>query len=85
MATFRSVLSRWIFAVAVFFVGFSSIGAASLTSPFQGPVDPVRFSLSVDPRIVSGPVGADPLSRCDAAVRHLKELVLTHCAVSMSA
>jgi len=87
MATFRSVLSRWIFAVAVFYGGFISLGAAfaPLGPSFQGSSDPVRLDVSVESRIISGPMEVKSFSRHNEALNRLGELVFTHHAISVSA
>lgn len=87
MATFRSILSRWAFAVAIFFISFApmSTAFALLSSSFQGPVVPVGFSLFADPEIISSPIEANLLFRGDTVAKHLGERVLTHWAISTSA
>ena len=86
MATFRSVLYRWVFAVAVFFGSFISLGAvfAPRSSPFQGSPDPLRLDSLVELRIASGPVEAKFSSRRALILGRLEELVLTHRAISAS-
>ena len=87
MATFRSILSRRIFAVAVGGVGFVSLGAvfAPLTPSFQVSSDPMCVGLSMDLKIVSGLAEVEPSSHRDAALARLEELILTHRAISVSA
>jgi hypothetical protein len=87
MATFRSVLFRWIFAGSVFCGSFISLGAvfAPLSSSFPGSLDPMRLGPSVESRVVSGPVERKPSFRRSEAVSRLEELVLTHRAISVSA
>ncbi len=87
MATFRSILSRWIFLSAVFFGSLISLGAvfAPLSPSFQGPFDPMRFGSSVETRVVSGLAEAMSPSLRDPALGRLEELVLTHRAISTSA
>ncbi len=87
MATFKSILSRGIFAVAVFCLSFSSMGAifAPFSPSFQGPLDPMRLSPPVEARIVSGPTKAKSFFRRDAALGRLTELVLTERAITTSA
>ena len=87
MATFRSVLSRWIFVAAVFCGSFTSMGAAfaPLSPSFQKSFDSMRLGPSMESRIVSGPMEAKSSSRRDAALSRLGELVLTHRAISTSA
>jgi len=87
MATFRSILSRWVFAVAIFCVSLTSIGAAfaPLNLSFQGPFDPVRVGSSLGSRMVSVPVEVKSSASRDTAFSRLEELVLTHRAISVSA
>ena len=87
MATFRSVLSRWIFVAAIFCGSFTSMGAAfaPLSPSFQGSLDPMRLGSSLESRIVSGPMETKFSSRRDAALSRLEELVLAHRAISISA
>ena len=86
MATFRSVLFRWVFAGAVFFGSFGSLGAvfAPLSSPFQGPPGPMRLGLLMELRATSGPVEAKLSSRRDMILGRLEELIITHRAISAS-
>ncbi|MFH1800453.1 MAG: hypothetical protein ABH891_06385 [Candidatus Omnitrophota bacterium] len=86
MATFRSVLYRWVFAGAVFCGSFTSLGAvfAPLSSPFQGSPDPVRLGPPVELKIVFDPVEAKLSSRRDVILGRLEELILTHRAISAS-
>ncbi len=87
MATFRSILSRWKFAVAVFCVSLASMGAAfaPLSPSFQGPLDPMRLGPPVESRIVPGPAEAKSSFCHDTALSRLEELILAHRAISTSA
>jgi hypothetical protein len=86
MATFRSMLYRWMFAGVVFCAGFASMGAvfAPLSSPFQGFPGPMRLGPPFEPEIVSIPVESKLSSRRDTVMGRLDELVLTHRAISTS-
>ena len=86
MATFRSVLCRWMFAGAVFCGSFASLGAvfAPLSSPFQRFPDAMRLGPSVEVGILSGSVEAKPSSRHAMILSRLEELVLTQRAISAS-
>jgi|GEM_PF-1862075 len=87
MVTFRSILSQWIFTVAIFCVSFTSLGAAfaPLSPSFSGSLDSMRLSFSMELRIVSGPGETQSPSRRDSVLSRLEERILTHRAISVSA
>ena len=87
MATFRSVLSRWIFLVVVFLGSFTFMGAAfaPLSPSFQAPFGSTCLGPSVGLKIVSDPIEPKSFHRHDAALSRLETLTLTYRAISVSA
>lgn len=85
MATFRSILSRWIFLGAIFFGSFISMGAAwvPLSPSLQVPLDPMRLGPLRELRPVSGPVEATSSQR-DSVLSRLGMLVFTERAIATS-
>ena len=86
MATFRSVLCRWVFAGAVLFGSYISLGAifVPLSSTLQRSPDLMRLGPLVELRITSGSVETKLSSRHNVVLDRLEELVLTHLAISAS-
>ena len=87
MATFKSFVLRWMFAIAVFLGSFVSFGAAfaPYSPPHHAFSGTERLNLFSDPRTLSGTALTRSLSRQDAALDRLGELVLTHRAIAVSA
>ena len=87
MATFRSVLTRWIVLVVVLCGSFSSTGAvfAPPSAPFQGSLNPIHLGPAVGEKIFSGSMGEKSASFCNAALNRLGALVITHRAIAISA
>ncbi|MEI7751660.1 MAG: hypothetical protein WCJ71_06170 [Candidatus Omnitrophota bacterium] len=87
MATFKSVLSRWIVLVVVLCGCFLSTGAvfAPPSVSFQGPLNPMPLGPSVVEKFFFDSMGTKPASSCNAALNRLGSLVITERAIGKSA
>ena len=87
MATFKSALSRWVFAAAVLYGGLSSIGAAFAPGEvsFQTSLGHTRLGASIGSGVVSTPMETRFSSGCDRVSDRLEGWILTHHAIAVSA